>query len=381
MHYPIIVQGRELLHHDILWLNDLINEHPDWGRSRLSRRIAEHWQWSNDAGVLKDIAARTLLRKLDSRGLIRLPPRQSSPPHSKRAKREIQPVLHCTDRIEEALGFFAGVQPGDLASKLQYDACSAYLALYTEKLRPARSLASRYREFPVARWRQFFAGVATQIDEIDGGTPARVVDEKDAAQEKTKLAATEPGFEFDVESRQVTLRYQNLESCRVNFYRMDIELLFSRNPFVQQYSGRFAFIRPNRTLELELDREETTRVFDIPERFHTSNVLVEIVGGGVRKSRTYFANALALQLVENYAQLRVSHESSGKALARVYVKVYANMKDGRVRFYKDGYTDLRGRFDYGSLSTSELDGVRGFSILVLSDDHGAVVREARPPQM
>ena len=30
-------------------------------------------------------------------------PRQSSPPHSKRAKREIQPVLHCTDRIEEAL--------------------------------------------------------------------------------------------------------------------------------------------------------------------------------------------------------------------------------------------------------------------------------------
>ena len=46
---------------------------------------------------------KTLLRKLDSRGLIRLPPRQSSPPHSKRAKREIQPVLHCTDRIEEAL--------------------------------------------------------------------------------------------------------------------------------------------------------------------------------------------------------------------------------------------------------------------------------------
>ena len=28
------------------------------------------------------------------------------------------------------------------------------------------------------------------------------------------------------------------------------------------------------------------------------------------------------------------------------MKVYAQMQDGGVQFYKDGYTDLRGRFDY-----------------------------------
>ena len=62
------------------------------------------------------------------------------------------------------------------------------------------------------------------------------------------------------------------------------------------------------------------------------------------------------------------------------MKVYARMKDGAVKFYKDGYTDLRGCFDYTSLNTNELDFVDRFSILILSEEHGAVVREARPPK-
>jgi hypothetical protein len=65
---------------------------------------------------------------------------------------------------------------------------------------------------------------------------------------------------------------------------------------------------------------------------------------------------------------------------KTYVKVYARMADGRVRFYRDGYTDLRGRFDYSSLSTNDLDHVERFALLVLSDEHGAIVREAGPPK-
>ena len=86
-------------------------------------------------------------------------------------------------------------------------------------------------------------------------------------------------------------------------------------------------------------------------------------------------------LVESYARMRVREEGSGKPLAKAYVKVFARMQDGSTRFYRDGYTDLRGRFDYGSLSTGEIDQVQTFSILVMSDTHGAVVREAEPPQL
>ena len=72
--------------------------------------------------------------------------------------------------------------------------------------------------------------------------------------------------------------------------------------------------------------------------------------------------------------------AGGKPLPKVYVKVYAQLADGRVKFHKDGYTDLRGRFDYASVSTPERSPVERFAVLVLSDDRGATIREAAPPQ-
>jgi hypothetical protein len=60
-------------------------------------------------------------------------------------------------------------------------------------------------------------------------------------------------------------------------------------------------------------------------------------------------------------------------------KVYARKRGGAVEFYKDGYTDLRGWFDYATLSTTELDAVERFAILVCSDRAGAAIVEAGPP--
>jgi len=66
-------------------------------------------------------------------------------------------------------------------------------------------------------------------------------------------------------------------------------------------------------------------------------------------------------------------------LPAVYVKVYARLGDGSVRFHKDGYTDLRGRFDYASVSEGGTAGATRFALLVLSEDHGAAIREVAPP--
>ena len=55
------------------------------------------------------------------------------------------------------------------------------------------------------------------------------------------------------------------------------------------------------------------------------------------------------------------------------------MNDGQVQFYKDGYTDLRGKLDYISLNTGDLDRVERFALLLLSDTHGAMIKEAAPP--
>ena len=111
-----------------------------------------------------------------------------------------------------------------------------------------------------------------------------------------------------------------------------------------------------------------------------SNEAGKISGGGITKTQAYYSNSLDIQMQETFGYVRVSHEDTNRPVSKTYVKAYARMQDGSVRFYKDGYTDLRGRFDYGSLSTNELDFVERFAILIYSDEFGAVVREAAPPQ-
>ena len=109
-------------------------------------------------------------------------------------------------------------------------------------------------------------------------------------------------------------------------------------------------------------------------------MLIEIVAGGHSKSQTYYANSLDVRVIENYGQVHVTDRDSGSSLSKVYIKAYARMKNGAIEFYRDGYTDLRGRFDYSSLNTNELDFVDRFSLLIMSEDRGAIVREAAPPK-
>lgn len=76
---PIRVQGRTLTGDDLAWLQALIEQHPAWHRTALSQHLCQAWNWRNAAGRLKDMAARTLLLKLQARGLIRLPPSRKRP--------------------------------------------------------------------------------------------------------------------------------------------------------------------------------------------------------------------------------------------------------------------------------------------------------------
>jgi Druantia protein DruA len=74
---PICVQGRTLTSDDLAGLRALIAQHPGWHRTALSRHLCELWNWRNGAGRLKDMAARTLLLKLQARGLLELPAPQT----------------------------------------------------------------------------------------------------------------------------------------------------------------------------------------------------------------------------------------------------------------------------------------------------------------
>jgi len=283
------------------------------------------------------------------------------------------------DRVEEAIGLFQRVEPANLPTRLQHDYFAAYLDFFNDKPDTARKIAAKYADYPVERWRNLFAAVLTQLDEIAGHAP-KVLDKKDRDEVQTDLAASEETFEFTVEAKKITLNYQNLDAATVNYYLMDIELMFSRQPFVADRGGQFAYIQPNRTQQVKLPADKKTLTIDLPAELHNRNVMVEVVAGGKTRSAAYYSHSLVVQMMENYGQLRVTHEKTGRPLAKAYVKVYARMGGGQVEFYKDGYTDLRGRFDYTSLNTGQLGGVQKFAVLILSEEHGSTVREAKPPK-
>ena len=63
---------------EVALIGHWLQAHPSWNRTRLSRELCEHWNWRNAAGRLKDMACRSLLLKLEARGLICLPPRRTA---------------------------------------------------------------------------------------------------------------------------------------------------------------------------------------------------------------------------------------------------------------------------------------------------------------
>ena len=73
------IQGRKISGIEIAEIRGLIADNPKWSRYRLSRVLAQKWQWYASSGQLKDMAARTLLLKLEGRGLVALPKRRRVP--------------------------------------------------------------------------------------------------------------------------------------------------------------------------------------------------------------------------------------------------------------------------------------------------------------
>jgi hypothetical protein len=68
-------RARQLGIQDIRFIQALISKHYQRGRSHISRRLCESWQWIQPNGKLKECAARDLLLRLEEQGLIELPPR------------------------------------------------------------------------------------------------------------------------------------------------------------------------------------------------------------------------------------------------------------------------------------------------------------------
>jgi len=280
------------------------------------------------------------------------------------------------DRQPEALAAIARVRADALADRMQYDYLVAFAACLVGDTTRAREMLTRWRQHPVDRWRHKFEALANMLAELDGAALA-IADSRSREQQQSDLAAKQPAFDITVDRDGVIVRQQHVASIELRFFLMDVELLFSRQPFVQSDVSRFSFIEPGHRETLkDLPAEHR---FAWPDQLRGKNVVVEAVGAGQRKAKIHYANDLATSVAHQYGQIRVQRSSDQAPLVSTYVKVYAQKRGGQIAFYKDGYTDLRGWFDYATLSTNDLDHVEKFAILVCSDSSGSAIFEAGPP--
>ncbi|MES9882536.1 MAG: hypothetical protein ABW185_16835 [Sedimenticola sp.] len=97
----ITIQGRQF-QPDPEYIQQLLAENPGWGRSKLSVRLCELWEWRGGNGKIKDMACRNLLLRLEKAGQIVLPPRQRKSPNEFRNRAPVW-VPHSIDLIDSTL--------------------------------------------------------------------------------------------------------------------------------------------------------------------------------------------------------------------------------------------------------------------------------------
>ena len=113
MAWPLKIQGRFVTEAEVNEVRMLLHNYPSWNRTRLSRELCGRWNWRRPDGQIKDMACRELLRKLESRTLIILPPRRCFGP---RGLPEIGPIE--IDRRPVSC-LLSAIQPVDIVNVRQ----------------------------------------------------------------------------------------------------------------------------------------------------------------------------------------------------------------------------------------------------------------------
>src|SRR5208282_590798 len=75
LHY----RHRLVTDNDLVFIRQLITEHPAASRRELSKKLCQAWNWVQANGALRDMVCRGLMLKLHREGLIELPPVRQIP--------------------------------------------------------------------------------------------------------------------------------------------------------------------------------------------------------------------------------------------------------------------------------------------------------------
>lgn len=267
------------------------------------------------------------------------------------------------DRIEEALARFDAIDPAALTGRLAFDYLNAVVLFHRAQPEDARAIATRRAALPPGLWKERFAAIVAQADEI---LALQVPRKPEDAKPKEEAPALDLALGAD---GKLMVKHHRIDKTLLQLFSVDLEVLFSKDPFLSGDSASLPGIRANETREVALQGTETA--VELPEAFRQGNVLVAAQSGGTRVLKVLDSKALEIVRQPAERTLQVFDSATRLPLPRSYVKVYTQGRDGTAVFHKDGYTDLRGKFDYLSHTGSTLGEIRRIAVLISHPEKGA----------
>ena len=336
-------------------------------------------------------------------------------------KLQLTYYLIIQDRMEEALNIFNQIKKEELndnnnqSFKIQYDYIYAYLDFtfgYPD-FKIAKSVCKYYKEFPLMHWRQRFEEIEDELLEYENKENLENIENKDdiemnvVEEDKYKksliqeLKEKEPKLSFNIENKEgkIVLLHSNISEINIKFYFIDLEIIFTREPKISEIINKtidnnndknnyikeqFGFVQANYSETIKIPDSKNNKgtnstIYQIPEVYRKKNLLVEINYESIKYLDLYLSSNLYVIITESLGELQVLDEHL-KPLIKSYVKVYAKLSSNDVQFYKDGYSDLNGKFNYLALNTDQLKNATKFYIYVSEMNHGDTIKECFPPK-
>ena len=283
--------------------------------------------------------------------------------------------LQMQDRIGEAIKLFKTIPaeslPSDGTLRIQYDYMSAYFDFFTgqgDGFKVARAVVRKYEDYPILAWKIPFLEILDQLNEYDGEILEEPEESKEPngdiklmTEETRRLKVKnsqkkEPVLSFEVAEGgtvgELNLEVANVKKVAFKFYIIDVEVLFSRTPFLKSNNSEFSYVKPCHVIERsfevnpEGDANPSSVKIAVPDHLKLMNMVIELNGDGKQHFQSYCASQLKVSILEAFGEVKVHDMETDKPLCSVYVKVFARDTSGKESFYKDGYTDMGGRFDY-----------------------------------
>uniref|UniRef100_K3X8M7 Uncharacterized protein n=1 Tax=Globisporangium ultimum (strain ATCC 200006 / CBS 805.95 / DAOM BR144) TaxID=431595 RepID=K3X8M7_GLOUD len=338
--------------------------------------------------------------------------------------------------MEDAISVFGRLQALPVSKRcavegtVQYDYVDSYLDLFRDHgdgntFAVARRNVRKYEKHPYARWRERFVCLGdyvAEFDQFEEKKKLQVVEEStrhdtrvsDSLDSAPVTATVQVKLDAIVSGSEVHLTSQLLGKCDISFYPIDVEFMFSTEPFKTfsdsaSSSASLLLIQPRSSITVDLEPAQSEdavskTVVQIPDALADQQMMVRIrerietreietVAAPIDLTRSYFNSTLHVEVMKQSGILQVFRK--GLPVSKCYVKVYAKVSSSslsgaasggrkssvKAQFYKDGYTDVLGKFDYAGVNGDLIERVEKFSILTSHVKFGTSVQQVDPPML